>query len=217
MGDDGAVDTIAIFAGGSRPLARRARAASSSASFVIAADSGADHARALGVPVDLAVGDFDSISAQGLRALERAGVRLERHPSQKDATDLELALGAATALQPRRIVVLGGLRGRLDHLLGEVGLLGAEPYRGIEIDALLGPATVHVVHDERLLSGSVGEQISLFALHGPAHGVVTDGLVYPLRGEALAPGSTRGVSNVFAASDARVALTSGVLLAVRPG
>jgi thiamine pyrophosphokinase len=47
--------------------------------------------------------------------------------------------------------------------------------------------------------------------------VVTDGLVYPLHGETLAPGSTRGVSNVFAATEARVALTSGVLLVVRPG
>jgi thiamine pyrophosphokinase len=201
------VDTIVIFAGGGRPLARRARAASSSASFVIAADSGADHARALGVPVDLAVGDFDSISADGLAELERVGARLERYPSDKDATDLKLALAAAAARQPRRIVVLGGTAGRLDHLLGELSLLGAE----------LGPATVHVVHDERLLSGRAGELVSLFALHGPAHGVVTDGLVYPLHGETLVPGSTRGVSNVFAATEASVALTSGVLLLVRPG
>src|SRR4249919_533273 len=110
------MQTVVIFAGGTRPLARRVRAIASEASFVIAADSGADHARALGVPVDLAVGDFDSISAEGLGALERAGVRLEHHPSQKDATDLELALAAALALQPRRVVVLGGVHGRLDHL-----------------------------------------------------------------------------------------------------
>jgi thiamine pyrophosphokinase len=211
------VDTIVIFAGGGRPLAWRARAASSSASFVIAADSGADHARALGVPVDLAVGDFDSISADGLAELERVGARLERYPSDKDATDLKLALAAAAARQPRRIVVLGGTAGRLDHLLGELSLLGAEPRWALEIDALLGPATVHVVHDERLLSGRAGELVSLFALHGPAHGVVTDGLVYPLHGETLVPGSTRGVSNVFAATEASVALTSGVLLLVRPG
>jgi thiamine pyrophosphokinase len=120
------VDTIVIFAGGSRPLARRARATSSSASFVIAADNGAEHALALGVHVDLAVGDFDSISADGLAELERAGAQLERYPSDKDATDLELALTAAAARQPRRIVVLGGTAGRLDHLLGELSLLAAE-------------------------------------------------------------------------------------------
>jgi thiamine pyrophosphokinase len=210
------VDTVVIFAGGARPIVRRVRAVVSAASYVIAADSGADHALALGRPIDLAVGDFDSISADGLAALERDGVRLERHPTDKDATDLELALSAAIALAPRRIVVLGGTGGRLDHVLGELSLLAAETYRGVEVDALLGRATVHVVHRERQIAGRTGEQLSLFALHGPAHGVVTEGLLYPLRGETLEPGSTRGMSNVFAAARARIALESGVLLAVRP-
>ena len=58
--------------------------------------------------------------------------------------------------------------------------------------------------------------ISLFAVHGPAAGVVTEGLVYPLRGETLEPGSTRGISNVFAETEAHVRLEHGVLLAVRP-
>jgi thiamine pyrophosphokinase len=210
------VDTVVIFAGGARPIARRARAVVSAASYVIAADSGADHALALDRRIDLAVGDFDSISADGLAALERDGVRLERHPVDKNATDLELALAAATALGPRRIVVLGGTGGRLDHVLGELSLLAAEAYRDVEIDALLGRATVHVVHRERLLAGRSGDLLSLFAAHGPAHGVVTEGLVYPLRRETLEPGSTLGMSNVFAAARARVALESGVLLAIRP-
>jgi hypothetical protein len=37
-----------------------------------------------------------------------------------------------------------------------------------------------------------------------------------LRGETLEPGSTRGVSNVFAEREATVVLAKGVLLAVRP-
>ena len=98
--------------------------------FVIAADSGADHALALGVPIDLAVGDFDSISAAGLATLERHGVRLERHPVDKEATDLELALDAAVAAHPRRVVVVGGTGGRLDHVLGELSLFAAGAYRG---------------------------------------------------------------------------------------
>ena len=95
-------------------------------------------------------------------------------------------------------------------------MLAADAYASVEVDALLGRATVHVVRDERRFAGRVGELLSLFAVHGPARGVVTDGLVYPLQGETLEPGSTRGLSNVFAAPQARVALESGVLLAVRP-
>jgi thiamine pyrophosphokinase len=73
------------------------------------------------------------------------------------------------------------------------------------------------VRGERVLEGRPGELLSLLPLHGPAEGVVTEGLSYPLRRETLAPGSGRGVSNAFAAPRARIALERGVLLAVRPG
>lgn len=179
---------------------------------VIAADGGAALAAALGLPVDLAVGDFDSISADMLAAM----ARVERHPADKDATDLELALAAALRFEPERIVVLGGAGGRLDHLLGGLLLLGADVYAPVQIDAQFGAAAVHVIRGERVLAGAPGELISLFAVHGPARGVVTDGLVYPLCGETLEPASTRGVSNVFCAAEARIAVEAGVLLAVRP-
>jgi thiamine pyrophosphokinase len=183
---------------------------------VVAADSGAGHAHALGLRVDVAVGDFDSISPAVLEEVERSDARVERHPRDKDATDLELALDVALGFQPRRILVVGGAGGRLDHLLGELMLLASEPYAAVEIDAQLGRAAVHVVRRERRLSGRPGELISLFAVHGAATRVVTEGLVYPLRDEELAPGSSRGVSNLFAEPFVRVSLGAGVVLAVRP-
>jgi len=210
------LDTVVVFAGGSK-LRSRVIESIPEGSLVVAADSGAENALTLGLRVDLAVGDLDSISPAALEALEWAGGRVERHPTAKDSTDLELALDAATALRPRRILMVGGAGGRLDHLLGELLLLGAEAYADVELDALLGPATIHVVRRERLLAGRVGELISLVALHGPAVGVVTESLAYPLCGETLAPGSTRGISNRFAAREACVSLKSGVLLVVRPG
>ena len=59
--------------------------------------------------------------------------------------------------------------------------------------------------------------MSLLAVGAPAHGVTTEGLEYPLRGETLDPGSTRGVSNVLSADTAVVTVARGVVLAVRPG
>ena len=58
--------------------------------------------------------------------------------------------------------------------------------------------------------------ISLLAMNGPAHGILTEGLAYALHGETLVPGSTRGISNVFAAPEARIGVERGVVLAVRP-
>ena len=184
--------------------------------IVVAADGGAECALALGLRVDVAVGDFDSISPAVLEQLERSGTRIERHPAAKDATDLELALDAAVALGPSRVLVVGSAGGRLDHVLGTLLLIAADAYAGVELDARLGEAIVHVVRDERTLSGTPGELVSLFAPHGPATGVTTSGLVYPLRDETLAVGTSRGCSNVFAEHEARISLTGGVLLAVRP-
>lgn len=208
------VDTVVVFASGT---GRAPSVIVPPGSVVIAADGGAEVARALGVYVDLVVGDLDSISAETLEALEGSGARLERHPREKDATDLALAFDAALAYGPRRILLMGAADGRTDHLLGELLLLGGEEYAGVEIDAVLGPAAIHVVRGERFIAGTPGELVSLFALHGPAVGVVTEGLAYPLRGETLAAGSSRGISNVFVAETARITLDRGVLLAVRPG
>ena len=182
---------------------------------VIAADGGADRALELGLRVDLLVGDLDSVTEETLARVERSGARVERHPAEKDETDLELALAAALRLEPERILVVGTAGGRLDHLLGALLLLAGDAYAGVQMDAVVGGAAVHVVRRARTLRGAPGDLVSLLAVHGPAEGVVTDGLAYPLRGETLAPGSSRGVSNVFVADEAHVTVARGVLLAVR--
>ena len=67
------------------------------AEMVIAADEGIDNARQLGMPVDLLVGDLDSAS-DGSEAFAGS---VQRHPVDKDQTDLELALAAALAAGQR--------------------------------------------------------------------------------------------------------------------
>ena len=209
-------ELVVVVAGGEAPPSSARRAVPPGAT-VVAADRGVDHAHALGLEVDLVVGDFDSASDAAVAEAEEAGARLERHPEAKDATDLELALDAALELSPERVLVLAGLGRRLDHLVSALLLLGSPRYAEVEIDAIVGDAHVHVIRGERALTGEPGELVSLLPLHGPAEGIRTDGLDYPLAGEALAPGSSRGVSNRFTGDAARVTVERGILLAVRPG
>jgi thiamine pyrophosphokinase len=206
---------VVVVAGGEAPDPEAMRAVSEGA-IVIAVDGGLEHARASDIALALAVGDFDSASPEAVQAAADAGVGIERHPAEKDATDLELALDAAMELRPGRIVVLAGIGDRLDHLLSMFLLLASPRYGGVELDAHVGRARVHVVREERTLNGADGELVSLFALHGPAEGVCTEGLAYPLDGETLEPGSSRGVSNAFVGETATISLGRGVLLAIRP-
>jgi thiamine pyrophosphokinase len=140
-----------------------------------------------------------------------------RHPAAKDATDLELALDAALALGPTRVHVLGGHGGRLDHLLANALLLAAPAYAAVAVTAQMGAARITVVRDEALLRGPLGDVVSLLALNGPATGVTTRGLLYPLDRDDLHPGSTRGVSNELVDDDATVTVDGGVLVVVQPG
>ena len=186
---------------------------------VVAADSGVAHALALGLVIDVAVGDFDSLDPETLEAVEAAGTRVERHPVAKDATDLELAIDVAVGLGAARVVVLGGHGGRLDHFLANVLLLAAPSLAGVDVEALVGEAVVSVVRPGPGIrfGGRPGQLVTILPLHGPAEGVRTEGLRYPLHGETLLAGTTRGVSNVLDADEAAVSLSGGVVLVVRPG
>ena len=209
------VETVVVVAGG-HPFPGRAPELPEGA-HVIAADSGVDRALALGLRIDRAIGDFDSVTTAGLAAAEAAGAVVERHPAAKDATDLELALDAAIALEPSRILVIGSAGGRLDHLLGSLLLLGDARYASATIDAHLDDNRVTVIRGSRTLTGTPGEIVSLLPLHGSAEDVTTSGLEYPLDGETLPAGASRGVSNVFAATEAHVTVARGCLIAVQPG
>lgn len=210
--------SVVVVAGGELPS--RAPAALPRDALVIAADSGVDHAHALGLHVDVAVGDFDSISAGGLARAKAEGARIERHPAEKDKTDLELALDEAIRVGASEIVVLGIGGGRLDHLLANLLLLATPKFSGCRVTAYDGRVRVHVAHGgagPTPLPGAVGEILTLLPIGGEAWGIVTEGLRYPLRNGLLASGTSRGVSNVVETTPASVQLEAGTLLAVFPG
>jgi thiamine pyrophosphokinase len=141
MAAPSASERVIVVTGGD-PVRRDALAGIPDGAIVIAADSGVEHAQALGLRIHLAIGDFDSVDPAALRAAEQSGARIERHPAAKDATDLELALDAAIALEPSAIRVLGGHGGRLDHLLANALLLASPAYEHVEVSARMGTAHV---------------------------------------------------------------------------
>jgi len=209
-----------VVAGGPRsPAASRLPAGLSAAgAWVVAADSGLDRARAMGLRVDLVVGDMDSVGRGALGAAAAGGTKVQEHPEAKDATDLELALDAARDHGARRIVVLGSDAGRLDHVLAIAALVAAPRYAAAAVEAWLGPAHLVVVREApAALAGRPGDLVSLLPVHGVAQGVTTEGLLYPLSDEDLGPGSTRGVSNELVAARATVTVRGGALVAVLPG
>ena len=159
--EEGVSEEIVVVVSGGAPPVPRAALEVPLGAPVIAADEGLEHALALGLEVTVAVGDFDSASPEAVAVAEASETRVERHPPDKDATDLELALDLAATMSPARILVLAGDGGRLDHLLASLLLLGSDRYAGSQVDAFIGGARVHVIRAERSLEGTPGELVSL--------------------------------------------------------
>ena len=192
--------------------------------MVVAADGGVRHAGAFGVRVDRLVGDGDSIEPAELARLTTAGVAIEHASTDKDESDTELALLAAIRAGADSVVILGGLGGvRVDHALANVGLLRHpdlatrpawlydEMASRISLITAPDPAGAAVARD---LGGREGDLVSLLPLGTAAEGVRTEGLRFPLRGETLAAGRTRGLSNVRIAAVARITVESGSILVI---
>lgn len=204
-----------VFSGGDPPPRSVASVLPTDA-VTIGADSGVEHAHRLGRRVDIAVGDFDSIDPAALADVEAAGATILRHPPDKDATDLELALDTAMTLGTDMVTVIGGHGGRVDHFLANCLLLASDRYATLDVDAFLDTAHVVVVRHSARLHGNDGDLVTLLAVGGPADGVRTDGLRFALDDAVLLAGSTLGVSNVMVGDSATVSVAHGVVLAIRP-
>jgi thiamine pyrophosphokinase len=189
----------------------------SGAAMVIAADSGAAWLTSVGATPDLVIGDMDSIEPELLDRLARDGVAIERHPSAKDASDAELAVARAVADGADEIVMLGGLGGeRLDHELANLLLLADPRWAAIRLRLVRGATTVRGLHAGQTLEveGPAGSSVTLLPIGGDARGISTAGLRYPLTGETLRIGQSRGLSNEVERPPASVALEGGTLLVI---
>ena len=205
--------TVVVVAGGDAPTAEEI-ARLPADPVVVAADAGLDHALEAGLTVAVAVGDMDSVSPEALAAAEQAGTRIERHPADKDQTDLELALELAARLSDR-VIVIGAAGGRLDHLIGNLAVLASTQWSGVDMEAWLGNAQAVVVHHHRALDVEPDTTVSLFAVGGPAR-VTTTGLAWPLNDEILDPFTSRGISNRATTSSPQLSVHEGVVMVVIP-
>ena len=187
------------------------------ADLVFVADGGAASLDMLGRRPDLLVGDLDSVDASLVERLRASGVRVERHPVDKEASDTELAVTAALDAGATAVVVLGGLGGdRLDHELANLLLLADPALAPSDVRVVRGSTRLRALHAARplALDGAVGDLVTLLPVGGDAHGVTTEGLRWPLADATLRLGHSRGLSNQVVEVPASVRIGQGTLLVV---
>ena len=184
--------------------------------YLICADGGANHALAMGLTPHLVVGDLDSIDDEVSQELCRVSTEFLQYPSEKEKSDLELALDKAIELRPGKIVLIGVFGGRrMDHTFANIMLMNVPLNRGIAVEIIDEDHEVRLVNSDVTIKGQAGDYLSLLPLTAEVKEVVTEGLKYPLTGETLFFSSSRGLSNEFTGLEASIKVGAGTLLVIK--
>lgn len=163
------------------------------ADYIICADGGWNHVHQTGVYPQLIVGDFDS--ACDVVPKETETITL---PTNKDDTDLLVAVKEGFERGYNHFVILGALSGRLDHTYGNLCVLqyilqhgGTAVLRDEDTEVYLLEAGNDIE-----LTNVQGNTVSVFPFGCDACTLTYDGLEYPLNKGTLVSHTPMGVSNV---------------------
>ena len=185
--------------------------------LLIAADSGMNFLHRNNIEPDIIAGDFDSVSSASLDAFtNRNDVEILRLNPIKDDTDTEFVIREAIRRGATEITVLGATGTRLDHVLGNMHLLGIGVQEGVQIQL------VDAHNRIRMISGEVeikrqeqfGDFVSFLPIDGTVKGVTLEGFKYPLENATISSFSSLGISNEIVEEAACVKIKHGVLLMI---
>lgn len=184
-------------------------------SFVIGVDYGALTAVNQGLHLNLAIGDFDSVTDLEFEVIKQASSEIIKLSPQKNETDTEVALNVALAKQATEVVIYGALGGRIDHSLANIRLLLQFIKKGISITlvdqknilTILSPGR-HEIKQPSL------PYISFFAVESTVENLTLTGLKYPLKNYTLTQEDIRCISNEIIDSSFNVSFSSGYLLMI---
>lgn len=188
---------------------------------LVGADRGALFLVDRGFSPDMALGDFDSVSAGELMRIRTGSRRFEAcDPIAKDWTDTEMALRWVLAQQdpkPDEVVLIGVLGSRWDHSLANIHLLRVLLEAGVRGRIVDETNELHLVDGSKplTLARTRHTYVSLLPLSLEVTGITLNGFQYPLLDATLTIGQSLGISNVLLEQTGTIRLRDGLLLAIQ--
>ena len=184
---------------------------------ILAADSGMDFLYRTQILPDIIVGDFDSVEPKVLDFFrEKEQIDICVLNPVKDDTDTEFAIREAIRRGATDITIIGGTGTRLDHVLGNISLLGIGLEEGVRMELLDAHNRIWMIDHSVTLKKKeqYGNYLSLIPYNGKVTGVTLKGLKYPLHDYTLTIGNSLGVSNEIIQEEATVTVGQGVLIVI---
>jgi len=186
------------------------------AGYVVGVDRGAVKLIERGIDFDVAVGDFDSVSAAERRWIEEKAGFVLGLSADKGITDCEAAVEYVVGEGHRQIYLYGTTGGRFDHQFATIGLLFKYAKRDIRVYVVDKKNKFFVIESGVYeLEMENNKYVSFFALEGTVKNLALGNVKYPLRGYDLAVDDSLCVSNEPLGASVDVSFDEGYLLVVQ--
>ena len=190
--------------------------------ITIGVDSGMGYFYRKDLIPDYIVGDFDSVEPSVLHRFLDAKPQEGKKPiilqfqPEKDETDTELAIRTAIREGCDTIHLLGATGSRIDHMLGNIHLLGMAMEQGITCIMADGHNRIRMIKDALVIKKDeqYGNYVSLLPFTPNVTGLTLKGFKYPLDGYTLECYHSLGVSNEITKEQAEISFADGVLVVV---
>jgi thiamine pyrophosphokinase len=205
---------VIIISGGEPPTLEFLLKEITEDTFLIGADSGANCLYEYKIEPDLLVGDFDSISKVAFDYFKKGKCIIDVYPTEKDFTDTEIATQKALGMKPNEIIFLGCTGSRIDHLLGNIGMLNICLQNGVNAYIRDENNVVRLINTSISLSGTVGQIFSVQSYGDEIIGLTIEGAKYPLNNYNLKIGQSITISNEFAAPQVLIKFKAGTLMII---
>lgn len=183
--------------------------------YIIGVDRAAYSLLGQGIGSNLALGDFDSVTKKEMNDISKNVGDIKTYSSQKDKTDLELAVEESLTLKPERITLFGATGKRFDHMLSGVFLLEVIHAHAIPAEIIDDHNRIMVEDHEIKLQKDVHYPYTSIIPFRSDAVVTLEGFLYPLNHEKLSFGTSMGVSNEIIKKSATVFVHEGIVLVVR--
>lgn len=185
--------------------------------IIIAADSGMEFLHRVGINPDIIIGDFDSVDSGILEYYrEQPQIEICMLNPIKDHTDTESAIREAIGRGAKRITILGGTGTRLDHVLGNISLLGIGLEEDVSIE-LVDPNNRIRMFDKPVTitkKRQYGTYISVIPYSDRVTNVTITGVKYPLTDYTMGGFNSLGVSNEIEDDEAQISFEEGIIVLI---
>lgn len=178
---------------------------------IICVDRGCDFAIDNSLDIEIAIGDFDSISKSKLKAIKSDDTKMLTFNSDKDKTDMQLAIEYCVEKEYDCLYLFGAIGTRMDHSMINISFLNRYKDDFIDFKIIDETNFLYATDKNQTIERHEGYYISFMIAEGNPI-ISVDGVKWPLKDYKMILGDSLTISNKITSSVAKLTVNNGSVL-----